>query len=238
VASYPLVLIHHAGGSAAVFRPLVRALPPCVTAKTVELPGRGRLWRQRAEVDIEAAVDRLVESTEEIDGEFAIFGHSLGAYLGLALAARLESAAGQARCAVLFASANAAPSAAVLPFDDSPLGTSDAEIFKIAQSSGGGVAPQFAENEQLRARIAALLRADFSLSHTFLGTSRQVVTGADVIACYGTADIFTDSQVMAWSRHTSGGFEAHRFSGGHFYLEEEGDAVAGVIATVLARYSR
>ena len=199
------------------------------------MPGHGRNWRLRPEVAIVSSVDQLAGVVADIHGEFAIFGHSLGAYLGLALAARLEQDSRSPQCATLFVSANAAPECAVLPFSGSPLRISDEEIFEIARRSGGGVGPEYTQNEQFRGRIANLLRADFSLSHTFLEASRNIVTEADIIACHGTRDIFTDSQIEAWAHHTTGGFKIHRFAGGHFYLEDEAEALSKVVAEAVLK---
>jgi surfactin synthase thioesterase subunit len=225
----PLILIHHAGGSAAVFAPLIKALPPEIEACPVELPGRGRNWRLKPETTWDAAVDRLVEASARIEGECAILGHSVGAYLGLALATRWERIDAPARCTVLFASANAAPSAAVVPYQGSPLDTTDEEIFAIAAASGGGVDPAFVQNEQMRARVADLLRADFALGYEFLRTSRNTVTEADIVACYGEADIFPQRQLAPWRRHTTGEFDLQGFPGDHFYLQQESAALAKTI---------
>jgi surfactin synthase thioesterase subunit len=35
--------------------------------------------------------------------------------------------------------------------------------------------------------------------------------------------------VREWESHTSGRFELHRFPGGHFYLNEQWDAVADTL---------
>lgn len=235
MSTIPLVLIHHAGGSAAVFQPLLRALPADCQVRAVELPGHGRQWRLEPEVAVDDAITRLVEATDGITGDFGIFGHSLGAYLGLALAARLERTVGPARCAVLFASANAAPSEARLPFEGSPLGVTDEEIFEITRRAGGGVSRQLIANEKLRTRTANLLRADFAISSTFLGARRHTVTEADIVACYGSADIFTEGQIKAWERHTTGEFESHAFAGEHFYLADESEPLAKLVAQALSR---
>ncbi|MDT0453212.1 thioesterase II family protein [Streptomyces hesseae] len=134
---YPLILLHHAGGSAVFFAPLAKALPPEIQPMALDLPGRGRRWR-------EAAVT-------SIDGPFAVLGHSL-------------------------------------PFEGSPLGVSDEEIFEITNQSGGGVAQEVLDHPQLRRRTADLLRADFAVSRSFLSKQRRTVTEADIAAELDPAD--------------------------------------------------
>ncbi|MGW2089067.1 thioesterase II family protein [Streptomyces sp. NPDC001880] len=235
---YPLVLLHHAGGSARVFDALASALPPEIQPIQLDLPGRGRNWRERPATTAEDAVDWLMEHIGGIDGEFAVFGHSLGAYLGLALMSRLEEREGGVRCSTLFASANSGPVGAVLPFDGSALLADDEEIFRITAASGGEVGQQVLDHPQLRKRAAGLLRADFSLSESFLRKQRRIVTEADIVVCCGSDDIFSVRQLEQWRLNTTSRTEIHRFPGGHFYLEQDASAVAAVVAEHLTRARR
>ncbi|GHF31656.1 thioesterase [Streptomyces mashuensis] len=229
MSALPLVLLHHAGGSAGVFAPFVKALPAGIEPVPLELPGRGRRWREPLLTTVDEAVDDLVRAVAGLDGEFAVLGHSLGAYLGLALAARLEND-GAVRCTTLFASANAGPVGARLPFEGSPLATTDEEIFTIAEASGGTVSRQVRDHPVLRGRTADLLRADFSLSETFLRHRRRTVTEARIVVCCGTDDVFTPAQLEQWRYNSAAGAETVRFPGGHFYLEHEGPALARAVA--------
>ncbi|MFB1044714.1 thioesterase II family protein [Streptomyces chrestomyceticus] len=227
---HPLVLLHHAGGSAAYFDPLVKALPPEIAPLAVDLPGRGRRWRETPVTTIDEAVDSLLETVSAIDGPFSVFGHSLGAYVGLALAARLEETGARSQCVTLFASANSGPRGAVLPFEGSPLTTTDEEIFEITAKSGGGLSQQVLDHPQLRRRTADLLRADFSVSQSFLSRQRRTVTEADIVVCYGTDDIFTAEQLDQWRLNTTASTETRLFPGGHFYIEQNVPGLVEIIA--------
>lgn len=233
MTAYPLVLLHHAGGSATFFEPLVKALPLEIAPIPLDLPGRGRRWREAPVTSIDEAIESLLAAVSSIEGEFAIFGHSLGAYLGLALATRLEETTPPGRCSRLFVSANAAPQAATLPFTGSPLLTSDEEIFEITAKSGGGLTPQVLEHPQLRRRAADLLRADFAISESFLSKQRKTVTEADIVVCCGTEDIFTQEQLASWRCNSTQSTDFHMFPGGHFYLEQNVPALAEVITRQL-----
>ncbi|MCC3776855.1 thioesterase II family protein [Streptomyces sp. UNOB3_S3] len=217
---YPLILLHHAGGSAAFFAPLAKALPPEIQPIALDLPGRGRRWREAAVTSIDEATDSLLDAVSAVNGPFAVFGHSLGAYVGLALAARLEETTGISRCSTLFASANAGPGGAVLPFEGSPLLVSDEDIFEITNKSGGGLSQEVLDHPQLRRRSAGLLRADFAVSQSFLSKQRRTVTEADIVVCWGRDDIFTPRQLDQWRLNSTQPTESHGFPGDHFYLEQ------------------
>src|SRR5258708_3429445 len=84
----PLVMLHHAGGSSRVFTELISALPSSIEVFPLDLAGRGRRWREPPAITVERAVDDLLLQIAEnlADRDFAIFGHSMGAYLGVAIA--------------------------------------------------------------------------------------------------------------------------------------------------------
>ncbi|MFB7745349.1 thioesterase II family protein [Streptomyces sp. NPDC056132] len=232
----PLVLLHHAGGSAAYFEPLVKALPPDIRAVALDLPGRGRRWRETPVTTVDEAVDSLTDALTSIEGPFSIFGHSLGAYVGLALATRLEETGGRGQCTTLFASANSGPQGAALPFEGSPLSLTDEEIFEVTTQAGGGLSPQILGHPQLRRRTADLLRADFAISQSFLTKQRRTVTEADIVVCHGTDDIFTAQQIDQWRLNTTGLTEVQLFPGGHFYVEQNtAELVKTITGRLLAR---
>ncbi|MFI1303406.1 thioesterase II family protein [Streptomyces sioyaensis] len=234
----PLLLLHHSGGSAQIFHALIDALPASVTPLAWELPGRGRRWREPVVTTVEEAVDDLVRHTAEFTRDFAVLGHSLGAYLGLALAARLDEEPGGVRCTTLFASANAAPCTAVLPYPRSPLLASDDEIFEVARQAGGGIDARIREHPMLGPWTADLLRADFSLTDTFLRRHRAAVTHADLVTLCGTEDIFPPDRLTAWSSSTTGRHELLTYPGGHFYLEQQGQQLATAIAARISPVRR
>ncbi|MEU3632622.1 thioesterase II family protein [Streptomyces fradiae] len=235
MSRYPLVLLHHSGGTAQVFSGLVRALPDWIEPVPLELPGRGRRRRDAPVHTAEDAVDDLAARLEDagVTGEFAVFGHSMGAYLGLSLAARQERAAGRARCSVLFASANAGPLAAKPLFDGDPLEADDEEVLRVA-GRFGGLAPQILEHEQLRRHAARLQRADFAVCDSFIRTLRGTKTESHLVVCCGTADVFTDAELDSWRLSSAASTERVRFPGGHFYLADQAEAVAETVATRLA----
>ncbi|MDX6741528.1 thioesterase II family protein [Actinocorallia sp. A-T 12471] len=233
----PLVLLPHAGGTAQIFAGLMAELPPSVRPVPLDLPGRGRRWRERRITGFGAAVRDLRGQVADLEGPIAIFGHSLGAHLGLVLASQLERAGGP-YCTTFFASANADPLTAVLPFDRWPLRYSDAEIVEVARIAGGALPPCVLANPALLHRSAEVLRGDFCLSATFTPLQRRSVIDADIVACCGADDIFTDAQIDNWRWHSTGETEVVRFPGGHFYLETQARALARLITSRLVPPAR
>mgnify|MGYP001387873871 CR=1 FL=1 len=231
MSRYPLVLLHHSGGTARVFDRLIRHLPAWVEPVPLELPGRGRRWREDPVRSAKEAVTDLRASLADahVTGEFAIFGHSMGAYLGLALAARLEQVPGPTRCSVLFASANLGPLLARPFFVGDPLQADDEEVLRVA-ARFGGLEPQILRHPQLRQHAVRLLRADFAVCDSYIRTLRGTKTESNLVVCCGLDDLFTDDQLDAWRLSSTADTEVVRFPGDHFYLDGQAEAVARTIA--------
>ncbi|MEV6669114.1 alpha/beta fold hydrolase [Streptomyces sp. NPDC051162] len=226
---FPLVLLHHSGGTARVFDSLVKALPPEIEPIPLELPGRGRRWREEPLGSATDAVEDLLAQLPDATGDFAIFGHSMGAYLGLALAARLENPPGQARCTTLFASGNAGPAHAAPLFTGSPLDADDETVLAV-NARFGGLDPRIAGHPQLRGRAAALLRTDSAICDSFVTDLRRTVTESPIVVCCGTEDVFTPAQLAKWRLSSTSVTETITYPGGHFYL----DACAAELASMIS----
>lgn len=180
------------------------------------------------------AVDDLMAQVARagVRSGFAILGHSMGAYLGLALAAQLERTLGTAQCELLFASANAGPFHAVPLFEGDPLDADDEQVLETA-GRFGGIAPQLLAHEELRTRTARLLRADFAVCDSFVRGLNRTVTESRIVVCCGTKDAFTDEQLDHWRLSTAVDTEIVRIPGDHFYLTEQAEALADVVTSRL-----
>src|SRR5690606_21665412 len=86
-----LICLPYAGGSAAVYRPWSSHLTPDVELHCVQLPGRGWRLREAPLRDLRALAGQVAEAIAALDDlPFAIFGHSMGSWLGLEVVRRLE----------------------------------------------------------------------------------------------------------------------------------------------------
>ncbi|MDT0494358.1 thioesterase II family protein [Kitasatospora albolonga] len=231
-----LALFHHAGGSAAVFRRLTRLLPDDIRPVVAELPGRGRRWREPALRTAEEAVRDLTDllaAEVGTDEELSIFGHSMGAYLGLAVAAALERRGGP-RCQVLFASANLAPQLATPLFADGTAKASDAEVLECA-ARYEALDARLLGHPHIADRAVALLRSDFDICDSFVRTLSRTVTESRVVVCRGQQDAFGDEHTDPWQWRSVQPLTTLTFPGGHLYLEAAGaEPLAAAIASVMS----
>lgn len=207
-----LVCLPHAGGSASFYFPVSAALSPDVDVVAVQYPGRQDRRFEPAAESIEELADSIFRALgSERDG-LALFGHSMGAVVGLELARRLQDAGSPP--AVLFASGRRGPSVdraeSVHKRDDAGL---IAEILSL-----NGTDPILVQEPQVLEMILPALRADYRLVEVYQYCPAEPLS-CPVVALIGDADRRVDAdEVQAWRCETTASFELHVFPGGHFYL--------------------
>src|SRR5215813_14442818 len=87
-----LFCFHYAGGSAQMFRPWQRNLPPEVDLCLVTLPGRGKRMHEPLVTRLAPLVKSIADViVPELRHPFALFGHSMGAVISFELARELRS---------------------------------------------------------------------------------------------------------------------------------------------------
>ncbi len=220
-----LLCFHHAGGSAAMFRPWARLLPESVEPIAVQLPGRADRFRQPAFDRMGPLVDELVEVAKPLlDRPFACYGVSMGARVAWAFAHALRVRS-MPPPGALFVASSVAPchDNGVWEWDDHPEGLEG----YLRQM--GGTPPEFlAEPELLRAFIPTL-RADLDVLSTH-GFVPAVPLDMPVHAFAGTDDATSPpEQVAGWRAETTGPFGLDIVKAGHFF---DGEAEREVIQEI------
>ena len=236
-----LVCLAHAGGSAMLYRRWMQRLPRGVQVVALELPGHGSRCALPAHSEWPALIDTLlVELAERLDDDepFAVFGHSMGALVGLELVHALRARHGLAP--VWFgASASVAPSRRNRETHWLNC-THEAMVARLREL--GGTPAQLLDDRDFIDFVLPVLRADFHLCGTYapLATAGGAAV-RETLAC--PMDVFTGrddratacvEDVVAWRDETRGRCTLHCFDGGHFYLDGTPDSVMACVATSLA----
>lgn len=215
-----LVCLPFAGGNAAMYRTWKERLPADVELCAVELPGRGARFAEAPVDDPVAMVTELARGLAPLhDRPMVVFGHSLGARLGFALARH------EPRIRMLVASGAAAPRITTPRRAELPRRELVAELTKM-----GGTPPEVLAHEELLDLFLPVLRADFRLAE------RLTAPPDAAVACPITAIAARDDRGVAlddarlWGDHTTGAFRFVETDGGHFFLTSRRDLV---IAEVL-----
>ncbi|MBO2456921.1 thioesterase II family protein [Actinomadura violacea] len=222
-ATARLVCLPHAGGSAPFFLPVAAALSPDVDVVAVQYPGRQDRRGEKPIDDMKELADRVhgvLRRQPELP--VTLFGHSLGAVLAFEVARRMEA---DGRPPVrLFASGRRAPSS----HRDERAHLSDDSIMAEVRRLDGTASALLGDAEMMRAALPAL-RADYRAAETYRCPPDTVVS-CPITVLTGDEDPKTTlDEANAWVKHTTGEFDLRVFTGGHFFVSTEADAVMKVL---------
>ncbi|MGW0537767.1 thioesterase II family protein [Streptomyces sp. NPDC003032] len=229
-----LVCFPHAGGSATYYYPLAAALAPEIDVLVIQYPGRQDRHREPCVDDLHRLTDHLHEVLAPcLDRPFVFYGHSMGAVLAFEVARRCE---GGARLwpAHLVVSGRRAPSR---HRHETTHLQDDAGLIKELVAAGG-TDRRLTEDAEFLASVLPAVRSDYRAVETYTYRPGPPLT-CPVTVLTGTADPkVTLDEARAWRGHGSGEFALRTFTGGHFFIEEHRDAVAGVLADTLRPHIR
>lgn len=216
-----LFLLHFAGGNFYSFRFLTPLLHSFDTI-ALELPGRGKRTGEDLLYNLDAAIHDLYDQLlrRRNDAPFIIYGHSLGALLTLGVARLLERS-GQPPVAI-FVSGNPGPG----------INTSkqryllDDDAFKKELLELGGMPPGFFDEPELVDYFLPVLRADFQLADSHMQDRSPLLI--PIHAMMGQAEE-NAAQIDNWKNFTTAGFTQTLFDGGHFFIYDHPEKIAGII---------
>ncbi|WP_133650484.1 thioesterase II family protein [Paraburkholderia flava] len=237
-ASVTLVCLAHAGGNVALYREWQQRLPSWIRVHALELPGHGARRALPAHTEWPALIEQLhVDLRARVDTSrpFAVFGHSMGALVGLELlhAIRLRDGRSPVWFGVSGVTAPTQRDAETDWLDASH----DAMLDKLKEL--GGTPDALLADREFLDLVMPLMRADFHLCGVHPLHAALAARGpldCPIAALIGRDDDATAdaADVAAWSRETRGALTTHAFDGGHFYLDGAPEPVLACVATSLA----
>jgi medium-chain acyl-[acyl-carrier-protein] hydrolase len=226
-----LFCLPYAGSGASVYRPWADALPDTIEVCAVQLPGRENRLREPPFTAMSALVTTLTqELLPWLDRPFALFGHSMGAWISFELARALQQNHSQVPVH-LFVSGRHAPQ---LPSRTPPIYTlPDAAFLAGVRDHYGGMPAAILDDAELLAFFLPLLRADITLVQTHTYIAGPLLTCP--IAAFGGEQDPTvwHTELAGWYTQTRASFALHMFPGGHFYIKPAPRVLFQTIAQLL-----
>ncbi|BBY97983.1 thioesterase II family protein [Mycolicibacterium fallax] len=220
-----VVIFPHAGGAAAAYRPLAKALSDNGTgAFIVQYPQRAERLADPAPGSVEELAAQMYAAGDwSAVGPLRLFGHCMGAVVAFEFARLAERDGLDVRG--LWASAGQAP--ATVP-ETLPLPSADAEVLADLADLGG-TDPRLLADEDFAELLIAAVKADYRALAGYRPTPGARI-GADIHAVGGTDDHrIRPHWLTGWAEHTTGAFTLSHLPGGHFYLNDHLGAVTRMV---------
>jgi medium-chain acyl-[acyl-carrier-protein] hydrolase len=233
-AALRLLCFPYAGGGGSVFRTWANALPADIELWVIELPGRETRFKERPFQELAPLVAALTDAVgPQLQAPFAIYGHSLGATIGLCFARELRrrSLGGPVH---LFASGRRAPQ---LP-EPAPMSRLPEPQFLAGLRQLGGIPDAVLAEPELMAIFVPILRADFAVSEAELPAPDEPLDCPITVLGGTTDEKATIAELEAWRIQTRAAFEREMFPGGHFFIQSARDAFLGSLSRRLGRITR
>lgn len=225
-----LFCLPYAGGSAAIYRGWRDLLPADIEVLPVQLAGRGWRMRETPVSDVHRLAGEIASAMQPLlDRPFAVFGHSMGSWLGLEVLRRLEEWGHRAEC--FFASGRQAPS---LGSTQGPMTHLDDDGFVgEVQLRYGGIPAEILSEPDVLALLLPALRADIAaLEHYRYAPGPRL--HSPIVALVGNRDHLVPATHLApWALETSGPFSVHTLAGGHFYFQPDPRELLRVVRRTL-----
>jgi surfactin synthase thioesterase subunit len=220
-------LLPFAGGGASDMQRLRVELQKSYPTYCLELPGRGRRWREPFIINIDDAIDDLY-SQICIDREAVIVGHSLGAYLGYKVAHQLS----QSIRVQFFALSNISPSAENSIAGNVSLSSSNEKILRLA-GNHESLDKLRSHSMELYTLAMAVLRHDLVLSDSFLSCMDKPKLPCDIHLLYGLDECYSEEKLLQWNIFTDKKLKIHTVKGDHFFPQEHPKLTASIICSML-----
>jgi len=212
-----LICLPYAGGSAAVYRMWPDHVSADIEVLPVQLAGRGWRLREAPVADLGRIAGDLAEVIAGLgDTPFAVFGHSMGSWLGLEVVRRLE-ALGRSPL-FLIASGRQAP---VVGNTQPPMSHLDDGMFvDEVQRRYGGIPQDLLKEREMLALLLPALRADIAALEKYERVEAPVA--APIHAIVGATDpVVAADEITGWAQETRGAFMMRTFRGGHFFFQPD-----------------
>ncbi len=221
-------MLHFAGGSSHSFVFLTSKISQKFEVHTLELPGRGKRFKEQLLTNSQEAIDDYVQQIRaKRNGKpFIIYGHSMGAALGLFVAKKLEDFTDYPEA--LITTGN--PGLGVKDEEEEKRGKrhlmNDEDLKKELRRLGG-VPEEVLGNEELYDFFSPIIRADFQVAEEGYATE-NIVIKAPIKTIMGTEEKCSD-RLDNWKRFTASYCNCELWEGNHFFINDHPEALVRIL---------
>ncbi len=215
-----ILFFPYAGGSVYNFAKWKNRLSQYFEVILIEYPGRGIKAQELFAESIEELVSSVIAELKDTlkDGDYYLFGHSLGAVAAYEFAVQMKRLGLPAPKKAFLSGREPIRFCKVSANTDS---MSDMEFIEI-MSRYGGIPKEFYQEKEIREVFLPVLRADFRLLERYLYGEHEEKVDCDLVIMYGEDDRNTPKNEMErWREYTDREVSFYQFEGTHFYCMED-----------------
>lgn len=221
-----LFCIPHAGGSAASYFRLREFMDKNIEVIPIELAGRGKRYDEKFYISIDEAVKDVYKCIkDDINCEYAIFGHSMGSLIAYELVHYIKSLKRNLPINIFF-SGRKAPNVA---YENNFIHKLPDESLKNEISQLSGTPKEVFEDERIFNSFLPILRADFKICEEYKYKEKSSKLNCDITILNGTKDNIIIRDIAAWRVHTNKKCNIYFLEGGHFYINDNWKNISKII---------
>jgi external thioesterase TEII len=228
-----LFLLHFAGGNCYSYDFFKQKIKnKSISVYALELPGRGKRYHESLILNKKDAIDDYVEQIKSIrnDEPYIIYGHSMGATLGLSVVKQME----EENDAPLQLVVSGNPGPGVKEFDENDFETEkdryrlpDSE-FKNVLRELGGIPEEVLENKELFDFFSPIIRADFQVLEKGGYIEQNIKIDCPIYAIMGDSEK-RSIHIDNWKNYTRSNFKFQILSGNHFFIHDHPDEMMNIL---------
>ncbi|HGG5247226.1 TPA: thioesterase II family protein [Salmonella enterica subsp. enterica serovar Paratyphi B] len=224
----------YAGGYSSTYMQWQKLLSEKVRVCPVALSGRDIGHDTLRELNYDVMVTRMIKDIlPQLEGcVYAIFGHSLGAWLSWSLALEGECNGNPPLC--LIVSGQQSPYS-IYPYADVSK-VDNKELYTFLKDSGGMDNIDYLDPE-IKESFINMIRKDIMLCESHVPCSYDVKINIPVYV-FGAKDdkLIASEYVDEWRIGTTSDATFYWFDGGHFYLNKNKEKILYIINNILLKY--
>ena len=216
-------LFPFAGGNAYSFNEIIKRLPEKLEIVALEYPGHGGRSKEPFLEDFESLLNDVAQqiNSKLIEGKkIVFFGYSLGSLIAFEIIARNMI---QADVSIFFACAQESPT--VNSFNQGSVEWTEENVLKYTISLGG-IDPRLRDNPRFLKALLLPTKHDYMVRESYV--YRSGVINCPVHVLYSDEDT-PYLAVEKWNGCCKNEVILHSFSGNHFFINSNTEAIADII---------
>lgn len=228
---FQLFMLPFGGGNETSYAKFEPYLDPAIQMINGEAPGKGRRIKEPLLKNLYLIAEEYYKQFKpQIREPYAIYGHSMGAYLAHLITQRIQ----EDKLPLpkhLFLTSKIAPSRNYNK--KRSLMTNDEFVAHLKELKG--MPEAVLNNEELLQIFLPVIRSDFDAIDTYKYIPQQPYPVDMTVIC-GTREDVPDDQLTDWKKETSGNFRFERWEGDHFWIFDHIPQLCALINQTLSNY--